>query len=181
MDDGVDSMFCNQRGHARLVASVTNYERRIPSHRPVEAGGEIVEHHRPLADVDERMNHVAADIAGAASDQDRHAAGPLGSTAIAPAPAVTPDGARQAIDGRRRCSTAASIKSRTSSPLTPLAVARKLMASRLQQSSAKATAPGPRPYNRGDRRATTPQAGQRLLSHVCRRARRPSWLQYGTT
>ena len=128
MDDGVDSMFCNQRGHARLVAAVTNYERRIPSHRPVEAGGEIVEHHRPLADVDERMNHVAADIAGAASDQDRHTAGPLGSTAIAPAPAVTPDGARQAIDGRRRCSTAASIKSRTSSPLTPLVVARKLTA-----------------------------------------------------
>ena len=89
MDDGVDSMFCNQRGHARLVAAVTNYERRIPSHRPVEAGGEIVEHHRPLADVDERMNHVAADTAGAGSDQDRHTAGPLGSTAIAPAPAVT--------------------------------------------------------------------------------------------
>jgi hypothetical protein len=39
----------------------------------------------------------------------------------------------------KRCSTAASIKSRTSSPLTPLVVARKLKASRSQQSSAKAT------------------------------------------
>src|SRR5437773_2523858 len=42
------------------------------------------------------------------------------------------------VTGRRltspkRCSTAASIKSRTSSPLTPLVVARKLMASRSQQ------------------------------------------------
>ena len=34
----------------------------------------------------------------------------------------------------KRCSTAASIKSRASAPLTPLAVARKLMASRSQQS-----------------------------------------------
>src|SRR5262249_35619017 len=43
------------------------------------------------------------------------------------------------LTGPKRCSTAASIKSRTSSPLTPLVVARKLMASRSQQSSAKAT------------------------------------------
>src|SRR6516165_7897780 len=45
------------------------------------------------------------------------------------------------LTGPKRCSTAASIKSRTSSPLTPLVVARKLMASRSQQSSAKATRP----------------------------------------
>ena len=38
-----------------------------------------------------------------------------------------------------RCSTAAIIRSRTSSPLMPPVVARKLMASRSQQSSAKAT------------------------------------------
>ena len=44
-----------------------------PRQRPIETGGEIVEHHHPLASIDERMNPVAADIAGAASDQDRHA------------------------------------------------------------------------------------------------------------
>src|SRR5262249_48992051 len=47
-------------------------------------------------------------------------------------------GTGRRLTGPKRCSTAASIKSRTSSPLTPLVVARKLMASRSQQSSAKA-------------------------------------------
>ena len=40
--------------------------------RPVEAGRQIVEHDDALAGVDQRVDHVAADIAGAAGDQDRH-------------------------------------------------------------------------------------------------------------
>ena len=48
------------------------------------------------------------------------------------------------VSGKRltlpnRCSTAATVRSRTSSPLMPPVVARNLMASRSQQSSAKAT------------------------------------------
>ena len=50
--------------------------------RPVEAGREIVEHDDPLAGVEQRMDHVAADIAGAAGDQDRHALGLLQLPAI---------------------------------------------------------------------------------------------------
>ena len=46
----------------------------------IEAGREIVEHHHPLASIDERMDHVAADIAGTAGDQDRHAVGPPNPT-----------------------------------------------------------------------------------------------------
>ena len=37
-----------------------------------EAGRQIVEHDHALAGVDQRVHHVAADIAGAAGDQDRH-------------------------------------------------------------------------------------------------------------
>src|SRR5262249_10298061 len=36
-----------------------------------------------LAGIDERMNHMASDIAGAAGDQDRHARGPLISPGVA--------------------------------------------------------------------------------------------------
>jgi hypothetical protein len=72
MDDGVDPVLSDQFGDARLISSVANQERRARRHRPIEAGREIVEHHHPLASVDERMDHVAADIAGTARDQDRH-------------------------------------------------------------------------------------------------------------
>ena len=64
----------DQRGHARLIAAVADDERHARRHRPVEAGRQIVEHHHALAGIDQRVNHVAADIAGAAGDQDRHAA-----------------------------------------------------------------------------------------------------------
>jgi hypothetical protein len=42
---------------------------------PIESGREVIEHHDALAGIDERMNHVTSDIAGAAGNQDRHAEG----------------------------------------------------------------------------------------------------------
>src|SRR5262245_54129946 len=42
---------------------------------PIETGREVVEYHDALARVDERMNHVTSDIAGATGDQDRHTGG----------------------------------------------------------------------------------------------------------
>ena len=57
----------------RLIADVADDERHARRHRPVEAGGEVVEHDHALAGVDQRVDHVAADVAGAAGDQDRHA------------------------------------------------------------------------------------------------------------
>src|SRR5262245_26679311 len=50
---------------------------------PMETGREVVEHHDALAGIDERMNHMASDIAGAAGNQDRHARGPLISPGVA--------------------------------------------------------------------------------------------------
>ena len=81
MDDDVNPVFCDQRRYLRPVPAVTDDERRAPRDRPIEAGGEIVEHYHPLAGIDERMNHVAADIARPAGNQDRHAVRPLRSTA----------------------------------------------------------------------------------------------------
>ena len=77
MDDGVDPMLRDQRRDQRLVAGLADDKRHVLRHRPVEAGRQIVEHHHALAGIDERVDHVAADIAGAAGDQDRHRTGAL--------------------------------------------------------------------------------------------------------
>ncbi len=64
----------------RLIAGLADDERHAFGHRPVEAGREVVEHDHALAGIDQRVHHVAADIAGAAGDQDRHDGDP---TAVA--------------------------------------------------------------------------------------------------
>jgi hypothetical protein len=74
MDYGVDPMRGNERAHARLVSGIADDERRARRHRTVEAGGQIIEHHGLLSGLEEGVNHVAADVAGAAGDQDRHVA-----------------------------------------------------------------------------------------------------------
>ena len=83
MDDGVDAVLGDQRGDARAISDVADDQRRALRHRPFEAGREIVEHQHALAGIDERENHVASDIAGAAGDQDRHAVGPPKPSVIA--------------------------------------------------------------------------------------------------
>src|SRR6516164_6325528 len=73
MDNSVNPMLRDQRGYAQLIADVTDDERRALRYCPIETGREVVEHHDALACIDERVNHVASDIAGPAGDQDRHA------------------------------------------------------------------------------------------------------------
>ena len=82
MDNGVDPMRGDQRGHARLVSDIADDERRARRHRPVEAGGQIIEHHGLLSGLEEGVNHVAADVPGAAGNQDRHVANPLRAITI---------------------------------------------------------------------------------------------------
>ena len=72
MDDGVDSMLRDQRCYARLVPDLADDKRYILRHSPFETGRQIVEHHHALAGIDERVDHMASDIAGTAGDQDRH-------------------------------------------------------------------------------------------------------------
>jgi hypothetical protein len=82
MDNGVDPMRGDERAHARLVPSIAYDERRARRHRPVEAGGQIIEHHGLLSGLEEGVNHVAADVAGAAGDQDGHVASPFKAITI---------------------------------------------------------------------------------------------------
>jgi hypothetical protein len=56
-----------------MIAGFADGERHALRQRPVEAGREIVEHDHTFARVDERVHHMASDIAGAAGNQDRHA------------------------------------------------------------------------------------------------------------
>ena len=72
VDDGVDAVVADDARHQRLVAGFADDQRHAGGDGPVEAGGEVVEHDDSLAGVDQLMNHVAADIATAARDQDCH-------------------------------------------------------------------------------------------------------------
>ncbi len=72
MDDGVDPVLRDRLRDQRLIADIADDKWHARRHRPVEAGREIVEHDHTLAGVEQRVDHVAADIAGAAGDQDRH-------------------------------------------------------------------------------------------------------------
>ena len=83
MDDGLDAMLGYQARHERLVPGVTDDKRGALRHRPIETGAEIIEHHDALAGIEERVNHVASDVAGAAGDQDSHAGGSLMSLGVA--------------------------------------------------------------------------------------------------
>ena len=51
-----------------LVPGLADHEGDARGDRPVESGRKIVEHDDALARRDERVDHVAADVAGAAGD-----------------------------------------------------------------------------------------------------------------
>src|SRR6202040_1683463 len=76
MDDGVDAMLADQPRHQRLIAGLADDQRPPLGDRPVEARRQIVEHDHALAGIGELVDHVAADIAGAARDQDCHVGQP---------------------------------------------------------------------------------------------------------
>jgi hypothetical protein len=61
-----------EAGFARECAAARMTQRHGTRERPAEAGRQVVNDHDALALIDERVNHVAADIAGAAGDQDGH-------------------------------------------------------------------------------------------------------------
>ena len=76
MDDGVDAMVANDARDQRLVAGFADDQRHALGDGPVVARRQIVEHNHALAGIGELMDHVAADIAGAACDQDCHVGQP---------------------------------------------------------------------------------------------------------
>jgi hypothetical protein len=61
-----------RNGNHSIVAGVADDERNVARYRPFESGGQVVKHDHALAAFDEGVDHVAADITGAAGDQDGH-------------------------------------------------------------------------------------------------------------
>ena len=80
----LNAMLADDGAHEILVADIADDQRRLRRHRPAEAGRQIVEDDDALAGVDEFENHMAADIAGAAGDQDAHCATSLLDSIVFP-------------------------------------------------------------------------------------------------
>ena len=72
VDDGVDPVVTDEPRHQRLIAGLADDQRHAFGNRRAMSRREIVEDDHPLAGIDEVAHHLAADIAGAAGDQDRH-------------------------------------------------------------------------------------------------------------
>ena len=72
MDDRLDPVLLDEPADQGLVAAVALDEMRLRRDRPVEAGRQIVEDDHLFAGIDEMPDHVAADIAGSAGDQNAH-------------------------------------------------------------------------------------------------------------
>ncbi len=72
VDNRFDVMLANEIGDQRLVASVADHEWRTLGHSPVVAGGKVIEHDDGFAGIEQLKNHVAADVAGSAGNEDRH-------------------------------------------------------------------------------------------------------------
>ncbi len=64
-------MFAQRRLYQRLVCDVALHEGDVLRHGPAEAGDQIVDHHHAIAGILQRQHRMAADIAGAARDQNR--------------------------------------------------------------------------------------------------------------
>ena len=72
MNDGIDAVLGDDRARKFAVAGIALIERHAVGDRPAKAGRQIVEHDHVGAGVQQFVNHVAADIAGAAGDQNSH-------------------------------------------------------------------------------------------------------------
>src|SRR5476649_180952 len=72
MDDRGHAVLRDGLGHQLAVAGVAGDEGNRARDQESETGRQVVEHDDRFTRVDEFVHHMAADIAGAASDQDRH-------------------------------------------------------------------------------------------------------------
>ncbi len=72
MDHRVDAQILDQLAHQRDVGDVAFDESRGFGHQAAYTGTEIVQNDGMLAPVDQRMNHMAADIPGPTRDKNAH-------------------------------------------------------------------------------------------------------------
>src|SRR4030095_8114559 len=73
MHDRADPVLTDRPGEERLIFDVAADEDGAGGHRPVEAGGKVVDHHHRPAGVEQGKHGMAADIAGASGHQHRYA------------------------------------------------------------------------------------------------------------
>ncbi len=72
MDDRVDRMFRDDAGDEFVIADIARHEREFGRDCPPKSCGKIVKGDDALAGILQRQDHVAADVAGCAGDQNRH-------------------------------------------------------------------------------------------------------------
>src|SRR5437762_11624907 len=77
MDDGGNTLLRDDFADQRPVARAAGNEWNRVRYQEAESGREIVKHDHGLARIDELVHHMAPDIAGAASNQNRHISRPL--------------------------------------------------------------------------------------------------------
>ena len=70
MNDRLDRVFVHDPADEVGVADIALEERHLGRHDRTRAGGEVVDHQRPLAGAEQGQRHVAADVAGAAGHED---------------------------------------------------------------------------------------------------------------
>ncbi len=68
----MNAVLRDKAGYQRLIAGISVDEQGPGRDRPGKTGRQIVERNDALAGIDERIHHMAADIARAACDQNRH-------------------------------------------------------------------------------------------------------------
>src|SRR5664279_4743180 len=76
MRDGVDAILCDNRVDEGHVAKVADEELRRRWHGPGETRGKVVEHDYGLASIEQRMNHMPANVAGTAGNHNCHGFAP---------------------------------------------------------------------------------------------------------
>ncbi len=74
MDDRVDVMLADDICDEFRITGLADDQRHALGNRPIKTGGKIVEYGHALTRIAQRVDHMAADIAGAAGDQNRHGA-----------------------------------------------------------------------------------------------------------
>ncbi len=69
MYDRIDGVVGDKAAHERLVGNIALAEDDVIRHNPAEASAQVIQDDDFLTGITEVLDHVAADVAGAAGDE----------------------------------------------------------------------------------------------------------------
>ena len=72
MDNGIDRTVLKQGVEQTVVAYIARDQARLAGNESIETGGQVINNQDRFAVVKKLPCHVAADVAGATRDQNRH-------------------------------------------------------------------------------------------------------------